>query len=460
MPTIKHQNIVEEVRLICTDLHNNNNKFWHGTIVQNAAGNYETMVDFGRVGYEGAGKPVASGSLESCQKVLNKRAEAKRKGKKKDGKPVSVYTDQRVIGGTGSASASAGKQIKSDALKTAAIKEIAGLDKEVGSLVTYLFKANVHNIKTATTNMGLNLNYDDTTGLFSTPLGVVTQDAITDARILLDEMSNAICNAKFNSKALGNSFNDYMRLIPTKVPLGRKSAEQFIQSVLPNASALQQQNSLLDSLEASIQTLASRPKTKSTGKKVVEEKVFDVSLEPADHKIVVKISKRYLDSSMGQHQCRHLKVKKVYRIRIGTMDSNFKNDGAKLDNIWQLWHGTRVSNLLSILHGGFIIPPSHAKQCTGRMFGDGIYGSDISTKALNYAYGYWGGGGTDSNCFMFLMDFAMGKFYTPGGYGNRSYPHSGHDSTYAKSGKSGVQNNEMIVYRTSQCNPRYLIQFG
>ncbi len=451
----KHQNIVEEVRLICTDLDKNNNKYWHGTIVKDGGG-YTLMVDFGRVGYEGAGKPIVSGSLDACQREMNKRAAAKRKGKKKDGKPISVYKDQKTLSGTGGGGSGGGKALQGARLKDLAVKQIAGLDKEVATLVKYLGDANVHNIKTATT-----LDYDDTTGLFSTPLGVVTQDAIDEGRALLDKMSDAICDGNFGGRALGNQFNEYMQLIPAKVKLGRKTREQFIQAILPNAGALQQQTSLLDSLEASLKTLATA-KPKKKGKAAAEEKVFDVSLEPAEKKVITQISKRYQETAKGMHQCRHLKVKQVFRVRIGGMDVNFKKDGAKMDNIWQLWHGTRVSNLLSILHGGFMIPPSNAKQCTGRMFGDGIYGSDISTKALNYAYGYWGGGGKDNNCFMFLMDFAMGKTFIPGQNGAwaRRYPQPGHDSTYAKSGKSGVQNNEMIVYRTSQCNPRYLIKFG
>ena len=137
----------------------------------------------------------------------------------------------------------------------------------------------------------------------------------------------------------------------------------------------------------------------------------------------------------------------------------FEADGAKLPNIQMLWHGTRVFNVLSILKSGLFCPPkSGSFHVTGRMFGDGIYGSDQSTKALNYARGYWDGGARDKNCFMFLVDFAMGKHYTPRN-SYESLPKPGYDSTFAEAGKSGVMNNEMIVYRNSQVNIRYLIEF-
>ena len=91
------------------------------------------------------------------------------------------------------------------------------------------------------------------------------------------------------------------------------------------------------------------------------------------------------------------------------------------------------------------------------MFGPGAYFSDQSTKSLNYAYGYWGGS-ADNNCFMFLADVAMGKAYTPSSWGS-GFPKRGYDSTFAKAGKSGVRNNEMIVYKTNQANLKYLIEF-
>ena len=145
------------------------------------------------------------------------------------------------------------------------------------------------------------------------------------------------------------------------------------------------------------------------------------------------------------------------------MKDRFDSRGAKMSNIWQLWHGTKASNLLSILKGGLIIPSASASHCTGRMYGDGIYFSDISTKALNYATNFWGSGGNTDRTFMFLADVAMGNFHIAQSSWDR-YPKSGSDSTWAK-GKdkggvnSGVINDEMIVYNLNQCNLKYLVEF-
>lgn len=158
------------------------------------------------------------------------------------------------------------------------------------------------------------------------------------------------------------------------------------------------------------------------------------------------------------HVSHQLDVKLVYEVEIKVMKEAFESYGKKVGNVMQLWHGTRVSNLLSILKSGFVIPPSNAPHCTGRMFGNGVYFSDQSTKSLNYSFGYWGGA-QDQNCFMLLNDVAMGRCFVPKIW-SHNYPKKRYDSTFAKARWSGVINNEMIVYDTRQINPKYLVEFS
>jgi poly [ADP-ribose] polymerase len=107
-----------------------------------------------------------------------------------------------------------------------------------------------------------------------------------------------------------------------------------------------------------------------------------------------------------------------------------------------------------------IVMPTGSANVCGRMFGNGTYLSDISTKALNYGYGYWGNGKREKNCFMFMVDTAMGKYYVPRHSDCNLRPPPGYDSVWAKPGESGIQNNEMIVYRTSQFNLKFLVEFS
>jgi poly [ADP-ribose] polymerase len=93
------------------------------------------------------------------------------------------------------------------------------------------------------------------------------------------------------------------------------------------------------------------------------------------------------------------------------------------------------------------------------MFGAGLYFSDQSTKALNYATNFWNSSGSSKRIFMFLCDVAMGKYHVPSGGWGSGYPKRGFDSTFAKANVSSVRNNEMIVYKLPQANLKYLLEF-
>jgi poly [ADP-ribose] polymerase len=225
-------------------------------------------------------------------------------------------------------------------------------------------------------------------------------------------------------------------------------------------NAVSGQNSILDALQASLDTILSGhddKNKKDDAKK--EEKVFNVKLKlNEDQGVFQKVRALYQKTRQATHSCHHLDVVKVYDVSIAHMEEAFEKHAIKMSNIWQLWHGTQASNILSILSKGMIIPPANAAHCTGRMYGNGIYASDQSTKALNYAYGYWGGS-SDPNCFMFLIDMAMGKYYiAPGPFSGG--PPQGYDSTFAKAGQSSVINNEMIAYDTRQVRIKKLVEFA
>ena len=142
------------------------------------------------------------------------------------------------------------------------------------------------------------------------------------------------------------------------------------------------------------------------------------------------------------------------------MATAFTAKAQEIGNVKLHWHGTKASNLLSILKQGLIIPPANAIQCTGRMFGNGIYGSEQSTKALNYATNYWNPSGEDEDrVFMLLCDFAMGKEYHPQSY-SRNFPAKGYDSTYVAPGAANTINQESVVYELDQVNLKYLCEFS
>ena len=418
-------------------------------------------MEYGKTGGRAQASTKNFGSADAALRYARKKATAKMKGKKKGGKVHSQYTEVKLasnIVSSGGSNAKGGKASNTD-LKLIAESQIQFKDPQVRKLVGELAAANRHDIVTHTKGV----TYDDKTGLFSTPLGVVTRDVVDDARKVLNDLGRMISRGEQHTEKFRKTLERYMTLIPMSIGHRRVDPTR----ILPDNNAVLAQNSTLDALGASLDMLDARKTqavTDATKDAPQVASVFDVTLEVVDRNdpVWALIDKRYRESMNRSHQSANLKVARVLKIRIGAMNRGFEAYGASLDNIWELWHGTQKANLLSIIAKGFYIPPSNSAHCTGRMFGNGVYFSDQSTKALNYAHGYWGGN-RDNYCFMFLCDVAMGNYYRPTGSSGTLHEYcrrNGFDSAFAEARKSGVMNNEMIAFTLGQINPRFLVQFS
>lgn len=434
MSTVK-----EHKKGICVEFgKTNNNKFWEYTLYDDGT----AMTAFGRVDVTRTENPTTH------EKALKKWREKTRD----TNKPDKLYTEVRVAEGS-SSSSSNGNVIASSNLKAIIKNDIVITDPIVKDLWDCLVKENVHQIVEAS---GGSISYDTTNATFKTPLGVILPDQVSDARDLLDDIAELVMDDDYGNRKFGSLLNRYLRLIPHGVGMTKITPKL----IFPNPTALQEENNLLDGLEVSFDDIQSGTVVKDTkAKKVKTPKLFDVTLDVVrDRKTITQITKYFNDTKLNMHVTSGYKIKKVYEIKIGSMHTAYQKVGLPIGNVMELWHGTKCSNLLSILKIGLIIPRSSSGHVTGRMFGDGLYFSDQSTKALNYATNFWSGGGSTRRIFMFLADVAMGKSYTPSGWSS-NLPKRGYDSTFAKGGQSSVSNNEMIVYKTNQANLKYLIEF-
>jgi poly [ADP-ribose] polymerase len=237
--------------------------------------------------------------------------------------------------------------------------------------------------------------------LFSTPLGVVGQTNIDNARIILEEIRPYVETNKWEDKSAKKLVEKYMSLIPQSIGRQRPS----LKTLFGLKDNLDKHSSILDSLQASLDIL----KQAKTDNSIDIKNPFDISIDVLVNKDKIKLIHDLYENNKGEHECKSLRIKKIYNITINRMNKEYESLGKTFNPVERLWHGTRVSNLLSILAKGFIIPPENANYCTGRMFGSGTYFSNCSTKALQYAYGTWGNRRRDSNCFMFICEVALGK---------------------------------------------------
>lgn len=420
--------LIREVKYIKADVRQNNNKFWYGKVYDDAT----VHLNWGRVGAKGQTKVKEFyGQYEAEDFLSKKETEKSRKGYK----PLNVIGEGETVEVTTSTST----------LATIAKDQIRTDSSLITKLIDYFTQANIHNITTAT---GGQITFNGS--VFQTPLGIVTQDAIDRASNVLSGIGSLVANQDYGY-SMEDKTNEYLMLVPQNIGMRKLDVRSFFGSL----ADVQKQQSIVDSLQASLDSLKTAQDASQD-----DAKVFDVDITLVkDDSVLDRIKRLYKRTRQTIHSCNGLRVKKVYEIDIASVREAFEQ-GKSVGNVKELWHGTRVCNILSILQKGLIIPPANSSHCTGRMFGNGLYFSDQSTKALNYSYGYWGGGSSDTNCFMFLADVAMGKAYSPSNRYSKSFPVAGYDSTNVKGGNAGVYNNEMIVYKTNQVNLKYLVEFS
>ncbi len=421
--------IIEELRFILTEIGCNQNKFWNVALFDND----DVVTEWGRVGYTGQSKTFAGVGRAFLQSKI----------REKEGKG---YRPQQVLNGSKPAGVQAGSASELAAL---AKNQIVTNNPLVDQLIARLARANVHHILQSTT-----MQYDASRGTFSTPLGIVDQLAIDQARDILVKIGGYVQLHDYGSRSFMGDVNEYLMLVPQNIGMGRLD----LRVKFPDMESVTKQNDILDSLEASLQAVLSKP-ADSDAPRVQAPKLFDLRLSLIeDDREIERVRKFYRMTNQKMHACSHLDVKTVYEVQICGMHTEFEERGRPVGNVMELWHGTKTANLLSIMKSGLKTAPPSTAAIAGKMFGNGIYFSDQSTKSLNYAHGYWHGS-QENNCFMFLCNVAMGNYYVPAGPSSQ-LPKAGYDSTFAQAHKSGVANNEMIVYRNEQVDLTRLIEFS
>lgn len=410
-------------RLIMVNSGENNNKFWYadreGTTVHRR---------WGRVGENGQKKDFHYGSVGEAIRKTNTTAQSKRR---------KGYRDLELVEGGEVKRSVPNRGILDIAREQVNISQ----SPELLPLIEYFVSANIHQI-TSTTR----ITYVD--GQLKTPLGVIGHASIAQARRVLAQIRPCV-ERRGECTSL---VEQYMTLVPLDIGRDRWTGA----SVFSSVSRVDEQLHLLDAMEGV--TVA-----QSDDSGGVSERVFDVSMAREKDRDTLRVIEQYFrKTSNRMHSSSRYRLTKVYRVDIGP---------DRWDPIkgWtdRLWHGTKASNLLSIFRKGLRIFPSSAGFVTGRMFGNGIYFSDQSTKSLNYAIGAAPGQNRSGigRVFMLLVDVSMGKAFTPGesrggpSYGRPQTPPRGYDSIFAKGGKSGVMNNEMIVFSEDRAKIRYLCEF-
>ncbi|HSN49584.1 MAG TPA: hypothetical protein VLR52_00035, partial [Bacteroidales bacterium] len=268
----------------------------------------------------------------------------------------------------------------------------------------------------------------------------------------------------------------YLRLIPQKVGYRRGWEKDFFNRDNTFASQMDFLKQLADSL--ALQEDRKRVAEESASSDPIEtdeaiaakyEKLFKLKIGLLeDEKEFGRIEKLYNRGKSKYHAASALSLKRIYTIQDEEGEVEYSRAKKELGNERELWHGTRANNVLSILRKKLFVPPVTGSgiQIQGRLFGSGIYMAPdhSSTKSLSYSYGgVWDRGPRDNRCFMFLANGVLGREFQPNTYGlydDKIQMSGKYDSIYAHARKTGLMNDEVIIWNTNQISLRYLCEFG
>lgn len=416
--------------LIYVDTNGNNNKFYELTELPDGV-----SVRYGRVGSEGTTRVYRGYSAYET-----KKREKLRKGY------VPFAGDPQPA-----AAVNRGADAQASVIKGLFAKETPAAMALAESLVSN----NRHSIALGT---GGKITVSDS-GAVTTALGPVTRAQLVEAAALLDGIDRKLPPA---SAVPSRDISAYLTLIPQRIANLRDTDKWLTREWV------REQRDLLDALRTAVTLNAPASANDDVEPMQSRHKLVEVA---KGSKVFKDIEKRFRDSMNSIHAAASYKPVRVWAV---TDENAPEWDKLMEDRKWHrtLWHGTTAGNVLSILRTGLICPPSSdARYATsGRMFGDGVYFSDQSTKSLNYAVGAWNRNTGTGNPMMFLSDVAMGREYRTTASDTASSAvraartgkdHKGrpHTSLFVKAGTCGVRNNEMIVWDSAAIKITYLVEF-
>lgn len=422
---------MREVNLVCVSANANANKFYR--MIERDDLSVEKH--WGRVGSHGESS-VTHGDYDRTLREKLKKG----------------YVEVDVVASSAPSSSSSSSAVLSEVARKHLVSGVA--DSVLLSLIDRLVAINRHDI-IGKSGGQIQVSED---GIVRTPLGVISTASIARARGILDGYEHA-----FAEDAKTTLLEDYLKLVPQKVNYRRGWDKTFFSG----SNTIASQYQFLDQLEAAVQTQQDRieaaakaaSEPESTEDEFADLFRFRVSVLE-DSVEFDRINKFYEDSKNDRHGAARYKLKRVYKLGdVSGHDEVFAATSARVGNVKEMWHGSQAHNILSILRKGLFVPSSRSFDFHGRMFGDGVYLSNQSSKSLNYSHGMWDGR-RNSQVFMFLAKVAMGHEYRPSSRYDDREAHSGkYQSVNIKGGTCGVLNHEAVVWDLDQLSLRYLLEF-
>ncbi|XP_057642310.1 protein mono-ADP-ribosyltransferase PARP4 isoform X2 [Chionomys nivalis] len=280
------------------------------------------------------------------------------------------------------------------------------------------------------------------------PVNSISLNDVSKAEGVLLLVKTALKNGE-TAEQLRKTMADFYRLIPHKHP----ASEEVNLRLLAQKEDLCQ---LVRDMVNVCETHLSKPNPPSLAKyRALRCKIEHVEQNTAEFS---RVRREVLQSNHGQSSGDVLQIFRVGRVNEAT---EFLS---KLGNVRSLFHGSPVRNILGILSRGLLLPKVAEDRGVQRTdpgnLGSGIYFSDSLSTSIKYSHA----GETDGSRLLVVCDVALGKCMDlfKKDFSLTEAP-PGYDSVHGVSKTASVptdfEDDEFVVYKTSQVKMKYIVKF-
>lgn len=312
------------------------------------------------------------------------------------------------------------------------------------------------------------------------PLGKISATQISYAHEILNDIDSAVTN--YGDAHLNEKYNEFLMDQSSKfytlVPYscGRKKLP-----IIKNKTLIANNRDMLNELSSIVESANVINISKERSDKHLCDAIYDnlntkiTPLEKTSRMWDVIVD--YINNTHGPTHKFKIELLGIYELERPTVkiDNN-------IDNIQLLWHGSRMANFCSIFKNGLILNPEKlGAVITGKMFGQGIYLTNVFSKSV----GYTGYETSDNIGAILLCETSLGNqfqkvqadhtitlntlkqnsYHSVHGKG-KYYPKNyitingvkipNYELTESKSETSLIY-DEMVIYNTDQLKIKYLV---
>lgn len=280
------------------------------------------------------------------------------------------------------------------------------------------------------------------------PVNSISLNDVSKAEGVLLLVKSALKDGE-TAEQLQKTMADFYRLIPHKHP----ASEDINLRLLAQKEDLCQ---LVRDMVNVCETNLSKPNPPSLAKyRALRCKIECVEQNTEEFS---RVRKEVLQSNHGASPVDVLQIFRVGRVNEAT---EFLS---KLGNVRPLFHGSPVRNILGILSRGLLLPKVVEDRGVQRTdagnLGSGIYFSDSLSTSIKYS----DAGETDGSRLLLICDVALGKCMDllKKDFSLTEAP-PGYDSVHGVSRTASVptdfEDDEFVVYKTSQVKMKYIVKF-